>query len=80
MYPNSFDLERKIRFQIPAAESVTLKVFDLRAREVATLLNRTLQQGSYQVDFIAGNLPSRVYLYQIQGGKTRDAKRMVLLK
>jgi len=59
---------------------VTLKVYDLLGKEVATLINEIRQPGNHFVDFNAGNLSSGVYFYRIQSGEFRDVKRMVVIK
>ncbi len=59
---------------------VTLKVYDILGREVATLVNEEKLPGTYDVTFDAGNLASGVYLYRLSSGGLISTKRMVLLK
>lgn len=79
-YPNPFNPETKINFQIPKGDFVSLKVFDITGKEVATLVNQTLQAGSYEYSFNASSLTSGVYFYTIQAGQFTETKRMVLVK
>ncbi len=86
-YPNPFNPSTNIEFRLPAgqagiskSEFVTLKVFDVLGREVATLVNGELQPGSYQTTFDASHFASGVYLYQLRAGNFIQTQRMVLAK
>ena len=79
-YPNPFNPATTIRFSLPRAQRVTLKVFDMIGREVATLLNDRLEPGQFEVAFNAAGLSSGVYVYRLQAGDFGTAKSMVLLK
>ena len=57
-----------------------LRVYDVLGREVATLVNESLQSGSYEVTFDATGLASGVYLYRLQGGEFTQTKQMLLLR
>ncbi|MFN0157555.1 MAG: T9SS type A sorting domain-containing protein [Bacteroidota bacterium] len=78
--PNPFNPTTTIRFQIPNSSFVTLKIFDLLGREVATLVNDSQQPGEHSVTFDATSLPSGVYVYRQQTGHTTLSKQMLLLK
>jgi hypothetical protein len=59
---------------------VTLKIFDVLGKEVATLVNEVKSAGNYSVKFDASNLSSGIYFYQL---KTKDfvgTKKMILLR
>jgi hypothetical protein len=79
-YPNPFNPSTTILFSIPTSEFVTLKVYDVLGREVATLVNENLSAGSYSYNFDAKNLTSGVYLYKLQAGKYSETKKMILTK
>jgi hypothetical protein len=86
-YPNPFNPSTNIRFTIPASSAgrqgsrvVSLKVFDILAREVATLVNETLKPGSYTVEWNASGVPSGVYFYRMEAGAFTQARRLVVLK
>jgi hypothetical protein len=79
-YPNPFNPETKIKYQIPNSSEVTLKVFDLLGREVATLVNERLQPGSYETTFDGKDLSSGVYLYRLQAGGFVETKKLLLLR
>jgi hypothetical protein len=69
-----------IGYRIAEAGYVTLKVYDLLGREVATLVDERKAPGSYSVRFDASGLASGVYLYQIKAGNFVEAKRLVVLR
>jgi flagellar hook assembly protein FlgD len=59
---------------------VTLKVYDILGKEVATLDSEKLQPGTYEVTFDGSNLPSGTYFYRLNVGEFTDTKRMILIK
>lgn len=79
-YPNPFNSMTNIKFQMLNKGMVTVKVFDVVGREVAILVNKELEAGSYEVRFDAGGLTSGVYFYQMKAGGFTDTKSMVVLK
>ena len=86
-YPNPFNPETKIKFsvgipsgQIPNSSEVTLKVFDLLGREVATLVNERLQPGSFETTFDGSGLASGVYFYRLSAGSFVETKKLMLLR
>ncbi len=79
-YPNPFNPATVIDYSVAFATHVTVKVYDLLGKEVATLVNQERQPGSYRITFDASSLPSGVYVYQLNAGTYRESKKMVLLK
>jgi len=79
-YPNPFNPETKIGFSIGKAGNVKIKIFDIIGREVATLVNQKLNQGTYVVSWQASNMPSGVYFYVIEAGDFKETKKMIILK
>ena len=79
-YPNPFNPSTKIKFDIPEQVGVSLKIYNLLGKEIATLLNRKLDAGTYEYEWNASHLPSGVYFYSIQAGKHRETKKLVLSK
>jgi len=59
---------------------VTLKVYDLSGREVATLIDEIKPAGEHHAVFQAEHLPSGVYIYRLQAGSFVNWKRMLLLR
>jgi hypothetical protein len=89
-YPNPFNPATVIRYQLPAATSVNLAVYDLLGREVALLVNEKKPAGSYVVQFSAkggsasggdgSRLSSGVYIYRLSAGQYVESRRMVLVR
>jgi hypothetical protein len=79
-YPNPFNPSTIIRFQIKDSRFVTLKIYDILGKEVATLVNEKLQPGVYEVPFSENRLSSGIYLYILESGDFREIKKMMLIK
>jgi hypothetical protein len=69
-----------IRYSLPVTGSVSLKVYDVIGREVATLVNKTKEAGNYQAVFNASKLSSGVYFYRMQAGNYSSVKKLILMK
>ncbi len=82
-YPNPFNPTTTIEFDLPEASLVTLKIYDLLGREVATLLdNVSFDQGNQDIAFDGSSLSSGVYFYRviINGGQHQMIRKMMLMK
>ncbi len=79
-YPNPFNPSTTIRFGLPSASDVTVKIFNLIGQEVATLFDGRKEAGVHDLQFDATNLSSGVYLYRIQAGDLVRVNRMLLAK
>ncbi|NOX65334.1 MAG: T9SS type A sorting domain-containing protein [Chlorobi bacterium] len=87
-YPNPFNPSTKIKYSIANVETrhasslrnVTLKVYDILGREVATLVNKQQQPGNYEVEFNASKLTSGIYFYSLRSGEFVQSRKMILLK
>jgi hypothetical protein len=91
-FPNPFNPTTEIRFYIPATGVgvartevdvtgwVTLKVYDILGREVASLVDEKKEPGTYNVTFNAAGLASGVYVYRLTAGGTTLTRRMLLTK
>ena len=79
-YPNPFNPVTNINFDIPKDGLVSIKVFDIIGREISTLVNQSVQAGSYNVEFDASNYSSGTYFYKITSGDFTDVKKMMLVK
>jgi hypothetical protein len=86
-YPNPFNPETKINYQIPFASRVTLKVYDVLGREVATLVDEFKQAGSYNLTFNVRHLersrelPSGIYFYRMTNNTGfSETKKIILMK
>ena len=79
-YPNPFNPSTIVEYNIQETGLVSLKVFDVLGKEVATLVNEEKAVGTHNVTFYAGNLPSGVYFYTIKAGNFISTKKMMLAK
>jgi hypothetical protein len=82
-YPNPFNPATTIAFDLPEAGVVTLKIYDLLGRDVATIAeNEPMDEGYQEYLFDASSFASGVYLYRIDvnDGQYRQVKRMILVK
>ena len=81
-YPNPFNPSTIISYELPAAGEVSLKVYDVLGKEVATLVNEYRNAGSYNVQFTMNNLQlsSGIYFYQLKTGDFFETKKMTLVK
>lgn len=79
-YPNPFNPVTKFKFNIPVSGIVSLKIYDISGREVAEILNKPMQPGTYEADWDASAFSSGVYFYSIQAGDYNSTKKMVLVK
>ncbi len=79
-YPNPFNPQTTIRFDLPQPEHVTLTVYDTMGRMVRVLRDQSLSAGSYEVPFEADLLPSGVYFYRLEAGQFRMTRSMTLMR
>jgi hypothetical protein len=79
-YPNPFNPSTTIHFSMPLREHVTLKVFDVNGREVATLVDGEMEAGKHAVPFAPRSVTSGVYFYQFTAGKFSQTRKAVLMK
>jgi hypothetical protein len=79
-YPNPFNPQTTIRFGLPEAGFVTLDVFDMLGRRVATLVNSTMAAGYHTVTFGSTSLSSGIYFYRISAGQFHQVRKMMLMK
>ena len=79
-YPNPFNPTTTIPFSIPSNSYVSLKIYDLLGREIATIVSEEMPAGSYSRQWNASELSSGIYFYRIQAGNFIETKKLVLLK
>jgi hypothetical protein len=87
-YPNPFNPTTKIIYSIPSNVIlsgvknlfVTLKVYNILGKEIATLVNEEKTAGNYEVEFDASSFTSGVYFYMLQAGKYYEIRKMVLIR
>lgn len=79
-YPNPFNPTTNFEFRIANFGFVSLKIFDVLGREVATLVNEEKPAGNYKINFDAGSLSSGVYYYRLVSDRFVETKKMILIK
>ncbi len=79
-YPNPFNPSTQIKYTLAEQSNVTLKVYDVLGNEVANLVNKNQNAGSYNVNFDASGLASGLYIYKLSAGNFTSSKKMLLLK
>lgn len=79
-YPNPFNPSTIIRYQLPVADHVTLKMYDLLGHEVATLVDGFQDRGDQTVKWDASGMASGVYIYHLQSGPISASRKLLLLR
>jgi len=84
-FPNPFNPNTTIEYQLKNRAFVSLKVYDILGKEIITLVSEEQPAGNYKVTFDIGtirsyNFTSGVYIYQIQAGEYMSSRKMVYLK
>jgi hypothetical protein len=79
-YPNPFNPSTRLEFEIPSSAFVSLKVFDLAGKQVATIVNGQLPAGKHSRTFSAERLASGTYIYTLRAGSSVASKKMMVVK
>jgi hypothetical protein len=79
-YPNPFNPSTTIEYSVPAAGLVSLKIYDIQGREVATLVDKEQNAGYYITSWNASNFSSGVYFYKLTAGSFTQTKKLLLTK
>lgn len=79
-FPNPFNPQTEIKFDLLQSGLTVLKVYNLIGEEITTLVNRSLPAGSHRVTFDAATLPTGVYVYKLENTGLSETRKMVLLR
>jgi hypothetical protein len=79
-YPNPFNPSTTIRYVIPKADYLTLKVYDVLGKEIATLVSEKQAAGEHAIRWNPVGLPGGVYFYRLQTGEFVATKKLILLQ
>jgi hypothetical protein len=79
-HPNPFNPSMAISYQLSTSGRVSLKIFDISGRLVATLVDGWREAGVHEVTFVGSALPSGIYIYRITAGSWSSSEKIILLK
>jgi hypothetical protein len=79
-YPNPFNPSTRIVYRLQTQQPVSLKVFDILGREVATLVHQTMEPGEHSVTLDASTLSSGMYFYRLVAGAFTETRKLMVLK
>jgi hypothetical protein len=79
-FPNPARRSATIRFDLPKACLVDLRVFDVLGREVAALVHARRESGRHDVLFDASHLPDGVYFYRLTADRFRGTRKLLLIQ
>ena len=79
-YPNPFNPSTVIRYGLPTAQYVSLKVYDVLGQEAATLIEGMQEAGFKSVGWNAGALTSGLYYYRLHAGDFLQTRKLLLIK
>ncbi len=79
-YPNPFNSSTKIRYGIPEASFVTIKLYNMIGKEIITLVKEVKEAGMYEIDLDAKGITSGIYFYRMRAGSFVEAKKLILLR
>ncbi|HMN18865.1 MAG TPA: T9SS type A sorting domain-containing protein [Ignavibacteriaceae bacterium] len=79
-FPNPFNPNTSLKYEIGSQQFVTLKIYDLLGREIAIIVNEEKPAGTYEVTFDASGLSSGIYFYRLQAGSFTETKKMILIR
>jgi photosystem II stability/assembly factor-like uncharacterized protein len=79
-YPNPFNPSTTISFSLPLRSFVTLKVFDVMGREIATIVSEETPAGNHSRQWNASGVSSGMYFYRIQAGDFMQTKKLLLVR
>ena len=79
-YPNPFNPSTTLRYYLPEASLISIKIYDTVGKNVVVLVNEVKTAGTHQIEFNAVGLSSGIYYYSIQAGTFSETKKMILMK
>ena len=79
-YPNPFNPTTKIQYSLTKPADVSLRIYDILGRELATLVNERKPAGTYTAHWNAESVPNGVYFYRIVTDGFVETKKMILMK
>ncbi len=79
-YPNPFNPSTMIRFAVPTAGPVTLKIFNALGSEIVTLVNGEIEAGAHKIHWHADRVPAGIYFYRLQTQNQSLTRKLIIIK
>ncbi|MDD8018190.1 MAG: T9SS type A sorting domain-containing protein [Bacteroidota bacterium] len=79
-FPNPFNPKTTIQFDVAQRSAVKLDIVSLEGKEITSLIDNELEEGSYSADWDARYVSSGVYLYRLETNSYSETRKLVLLK
>lgn len=80
-YPNPFNAQTEISFELPTRGEISIQIFDLLGKRVANVISGEFPAGFHQLNYNAEHLSSGIYFYQLTfNNQSKQIKKMVLVK
>jgi hypothetical protein len=79
-YPNPFNTQTTIEYALPNEAAVSLSIFDIQGRKVATLTEGTKPAGYHRLIWDAKGMPSGMYFVRLKAGEFTETQKMTLVK
>ncbi len=80
-YPNPFNPSTNIRFSLPETQDIQINIYDLKGRQITTLIEAEKSAGEHQVQWEPGeNIASGVYFYRLQTDDRQITRQMMFVK
>ncbi len=79
-YPNPFNPSTAIEYELAAPARVLLRIYSVAGEEIATIVDETQAAGVHTLSFDGSDLSSGVYIYELVAGRSRAARKMILMK
>lgn len=79
-YPNPFNPNTIISYELTVSGNISLEVFDVLGKNVATLINKRQNAGNYEIEFDGSNLPGGIYFYTLKTENFSETKKMLMIK
>lgn len=79
-YPNPFNAATKIRYALPISQFVSLTIYDLNGKKIASLVSEEQSAGAHEINYNGSQLSSGVYIFKLTAGDYSEAKKFILIK
>lgn len=79
-YPNPFNPSTVIKYQLPFSGQVTIKIYNVLGKEVATIIDGEKEAGYHQIEFSGAKLASGIYIYRLETANYISVMKMILMK